>query len=100
MDDEAPYINRVNAADLPMIEARNERLALEREILRLKVSRTRWIVFCVVLFLVWLGWFFRWNVETVARGDGAPTAYLLDRISGQLFVVIREEKTPVSLSAP
>lgn len=100
MDDEAPYINRVNAADLPLIEARNEQLALERDVLRLKVSRTRWIVVCVLLLLIWFCWFFRWNVEPVTRGDGAPTAYLLDRISGQLFVVIREEKDPVRLSTP
>ena len=39
----------------------------------------------VVAFLLAGGWFFRWEVTSVAGGDGGGRAYMLNRWTGMLY---------------
>ena len=51
----------------------------------------------VVIAFLFGAWFFRWNVMPVHTGEGPATAYMVDRITGEVFVLHRDEKYPVKL---
>lgn len=40
-----------------------------------------------VTVLVAMGWFFRWEITSVAGGEGAGRAYMLNRWTGAVYFV-------------
>lgn len=53
----------------------------------------------VALVAILLGaWFFRWSVVPVPRSEGAPAAYMVDRLTGEVSYLRLNEKFEVKPS--
>lgn len=77
-------------------DGEERRLQLAHMAARERTRRTRWIVVGVVVALVGLGWFFRWQVSPVAgRNDRPGGAVVVDRLTGDFFYIEQDMRMQV-----
>lgn len=55
----------------------------------------RAVLAIVVAVLLAGGWFFRWEVTSVAGGDGGGRAYMLNRWTGALYYLSNYQRSEV-----
>lgn len=54
-------------------------------------------LFIVVAVLLASAWFFRWEVTSVAGGEGGGRAYMLNRWTGAIYFLRHEDMREVKL---
>ena len=55
------------------------------------------IISVVLLVLAALAWFFRWEVVPITNSEGRGSAYVINRWTGAVFVLVNTTKIEVNM---
>lgn len=80
-------------------EAEEQRLRLQLDAARARASAVRWGMAGAIVILLALAWWFRWDVHPAQRSDGGA-AYIVDRITGEVYFARQEEAAVVTKDPP